>query len=176
MPEMSLKISRLTFKTGMLPGADGATGRHGTAFANNTRPEMPSPRPISRCAVILRTLSAIMLGLAISTAVLTFALRLVHCYRPDLFLLPLKSAMSLIFIGVAFACFQFAAPRTRNEVVLGLMVSVAFILWGTEQFLSDRSIVAFIDDIVVLFFVLDLSILIYGHLRPRRRPAGTELG
>jgi hypothetical protein len=55
------------------------------------------------------------------------------------------------------------------------MVAAAFILWGTEQLLSNQAVVSFINDIVVLLFVLDLSIVIYGHLKPDIHPLSKEL-
>src|SRR5262249_44722748 len=78
-------------------------------------------------------------------------------------------------VGVAFASLQFAYPRTRTQIVLGLAVALAFILWGTEQFLSNRGLVSFIDDVVVFLFVLDLSIVVYGHLRPGLPSAHSNL-
>ncbi len=55
------------------------------------------------------------------------------------------------------------------------MVAAAFILWGTEQFLSNQALISFIDDVVVLLFVTDLSIVIYGHLKPGVHPISKEL-
>jgi hypothetical protein len=128
-----------------------------------------------RVVVMLRIISAIAFGLAISTAILIVILHLIHCLQPNLVPRTLKSAVPLIFIGVAFASLQFILPRTRRQILLGLMVAAAFILWGTEQFLSNQAIVSFIDDIVVLLFVLDLSIVIYGHLKPGGHSVGKEL-
>jgi hypothetical protein len=36
-------------------------------------------------------------------------------------------------------------------------------------------VVSFIDDMVVLLFVIDLSIVIYGRLKPGVHPVGEEL-
>ena len=116
-----------------------------------------------------------MLVLAFSTAILTVVLRLVHYFRPALFPWPVKSAVPLILIGIAFACLQFAAKRTRSQMALGFIVSTAFVLWGVEQFLTNVFIVSLIDDIVVFLFVFDLSVVIYGHLKPQNRPVGMEL-
>lgn len=66
---------------------------------------------------------------------------------------------------------QFAVPRTRSQVVLGLMVSAAFILWGIEQYVADRGLASFIDDIVVFLFVLDVSLVIRGQLKRDDRTA-----
>ncbi|HUD46700.1 MAG TPA: hypothetical protein VMR33_07710 [Candidatus Baltobacteraceae bacterium] len=128
-----------------------------------------------RGSVALRVISSIAVGLAIFSAISIVALRLIHCVRPNLLPWTLKSAIPLILIGVAFACLQFILPRTRRQILLGLMVAVAFILWGTEQFLSNQTIASFIDDLVVLLFVIDLSIVIYGHLKPGVHPVGKDL-
>jgi hypothetical protein len=128
-----------------------------------------------RAAGAPRAISAIALGLAICSAAIVVTLRLIRCFQPDLLRWTLKSAIPLMLIGIAFASLQFALPRTRAQMLLGLMVAAAFILWGTEQFLSNPAIVAFIDDIVVLLFVLDLSIVIYGHLKPGMHPVSKEL-
>jgi hypothetical protein len=129
----------------------------------------------SRGTVVLRVISATAFGLAISTAVLIVILDLIHCLKPSLVPQTLKSAVPLILIGIAFASLQFVSRRTARQIFLGLMVAVAFILWGTEQFLSNQAIASFIDDVVVLLFVSDLSIVIYGHLKSGVHPAGKEL-
>jgi hypothetical protein len=126
-------------------------------------------------AEVLRIVSAMALGLAVVAAVGIVTLRLIHYFQPTLLPWALKSAVPLILIGVAFASLQFVLPRTRRQILLGLMVALAFILWGTEQFLSNPAIASVIDDIVVLLFVLDLSIVIYGHLKPGAHPVGREL-
>jgi hypothetical protein len=128
-----------------------------------------------RAALAPRVICAIALGLAICSVVIVVTVRLIRCFQPDLLPWTLKSAIPLILIGIAFASLQFALPRTHAQILLGLMVSAAFILWGAEQFLSNPAIVAFIDDIVVLLFVMDLSIVIYGHLKPGVHPVSKEL-
>jgi hypothetical protein len=128
-----------------------------------------------RAAVMLRVISALALALAVFAAIVLVTLRLIHCFQPDLLTWPVKSAIPLILIGIAFATLQFVLPRTRAQIGLGLSVAAAFILWGTEQFLSNPAIASFIDDIVVLLFVLDLSIVIYGHLKPSAHPISKEL-
>jgi hypothetical protein len=129
----------------------------------------------NRCAVVLRVISAIALGLAVVAAIGVVSIRLIHWFQPNFLPWTLKSAIPLILIGVAFASLQLILPRTPLQILFGLMVAVAFILWGTEQFLSNQAIVAFIDDLVVLLFVLDLSIVIYGHLKSGVHTVGKEL-
>jgi hypothetical protein len=115
--------------------------------------------------LILKTTSAITLCLALLTAVVVVSLRLIHCFQPNVFSLPLKSGIPLILIGLSFSSLQFAVRRTHFQRILGLSVSVAFILWGSEQFLPNQAMVSFIDDVVVFLFVLDLGIVICGLLK-----------
>jgi len=135
-----------------------------------SRPSTPG-----RAFVVARVISAFALGCAIFGALSIVILRLVHCFQPRLLPWTLKSAYPLILIGVAFASLQFMAPRAPRQILLGLMVAVAFILWGTEQFLANRAVAAFMDDIVVFLFVLDLSIVVYGHLKSGAHSRGKEL-
>ncbi len=112
-----------------------------------------------------RILSIIFLILASGAALLLITVRFVNYFRPDLFTWTLKSAIPLILAGASFACLQFAVPRTRPQIVLGLSASSAFILWGIEQFVTNRLLASCIDDLVVFLFVLDLSLVVYGQIR-----------
>lgn len=120
---------------------------------------------VGRAAVVPRVISATAVILAILTACFLIALRLIHCIQPNLLAWTFRSAIPLILIGIAFASFQFAVPRSRTQILLGLGVAAAFILWGLEQFLPNPAVVAVIDDLVVFLFVLDLGIVICGSLR-----------
>lgn len=120
-------------------------------------------------------MSGIALGLAFASGTVLLVLRAIHSLRPDVLQWNFKSAIPLILIGVAFACLQFAMSRTRMQRLLGLMVALAFVLWDTEQFLSNQAIVSFIDDVVVCLFVLDLGLVTYGHLKPCTPPVGENL-
>lgn len=126
-------------------------------------------------AVVLRTISAVALGVALATGLIVVGLHIFHCFEPHVYPWTLKSAVPLISIGVAFACLQFVVARNHTQIFLGLLVAAAFILWGTEQFLSDPAVVSFIDDVVVFLFVLDLGIVIYGHLKPGIHADTSEL-
>jgi len=128
-----------------------------------------------RFVAVMRVVCAVAFGLAISTAIIIVLLDLIWCLQPRLVSWTLKSADPLILIGIAFASLQFALPRTRTQRLLGFMVAAAFILWGAEQFLPSKALVSFIDDVVVLLFVTDISIVIYGHLKPGAHLTGKEL-
>jgi hypothetical protein len=90
---------------------------------------------------------------------------MVHTWQATMLAVPLKSGVPLILIGVSFGFIQFAFPRTVGQRLLGLSVGTAFILWGAEQYISDPGVVAFMDDVVMFLFVLDLGLVIAGLLR-----------
>ena len=121
--------------------------------------------PPNRRQRLLRAFSLAAFRLAFASAFLVVALHCVHFFRGDLIPWNLKSAIPLILAGTAFACLQFALPRTRTQIGLGLLVATAFILWGIEQFVSNHAVAAWIDDIVVFLFVLDLCLVIRGQLK-----------
>ena len=120
-------------------------------------------RHLARAAGALRVLSGVALVFAFATAAGILVLDGCRVVRPDL---PwrIKSALPLIGIGVSYALLQFTVPRTRTEFCLSLAVSLAFILWGAEQFMHTAWIISLVDDVVVFLFVLDLGIVIRGHL------------
>jgi hypothetical protein len=74
-------------------------------------------------------------------------------------------------IGFSFASIQFTERRTVSQLILGLCVSVAFIIWGIEQFMPNQAVVSSLDDMVVFLFVLDLAIVINRLLKeaPRKK-------
>jgi hypothetical protein len=119
----------------------------------------------------LRVLSALALVFAIATAGAVIVLDAIHWIRPDV---PwrVKSALPLIGIGASYALLQFTLPRTLAEFCLSLAVSVAFILWGAEQFFPGWRFVQLMDDVVVFLFVMDLGIVIRRHLRRSLRGGG----
>jgi hypothetical protein len=115
-------------------------------------------------AGVLRVLSCVALVFAFATAAGILCLDALHWIRPEISW-RLKSAVPLIGIGVSYALLQFTLPRTLTEFVLSLAVSLAFIMWGAEQFVPAPWIALLMDDCVVFLFVLDLGIVIRGQLR-----------
>lgn len=123
---------------------------------------MVRPGPIT---VLFRALSGVIFALALLDATIVLILDIVHVFWPTLLDWQIKGGFSLILIGSAFLLLQLTLLRTPKNLLLGISVSVAFILWGTEQFLQNRLLVSLIDDLVVFLFVLDLSIVIRGYLK-----------
>jgi len=126
----------------------------------------PRRRPLHETPIasVLRILSGAALLCACGSALGVILLDAVHWLQQDISW-KVKSALPLIGIGVSYALLQFTLPRTRTEFLLSLAVSLAFILWGLEQFIPTPRIASQIDDIVVFLFVVDLAIVIWGRLK-----------
>jgi len=118
-------------------------------------------------AAALRIMSALVLGAAFASAAGILVLDALQWIRPDLSW-KVKSAIPLICIGVSYALLQFTLPRTLTEFCLSLAVSLAFVLWGAEQFIPVPGIASRVDDVVVFLFVLDLGIVIRRRLMQTR--------
>jgi len=74
------------------------------------------------------------------------------------------TAWPLMGIGLSYLCLQFSARRTRGELAQGLLLGLAFLLWGGEQLLPPTPLVTVMDGAVVTIFVVDLSFIIAEHL------------
>jgi len=116
---------------------------------------------------ILRAMSGIAFCLALASALVVLALDSFHFLAPDFLPWRLKSAFPLMFIGISYGCLQFTLLRSAKEFALSMAVSVAFILWGVEQFVQDAAVALLIDDVVMFLFVLDLGVVIRGHLKQK---------
>ncbi|HEY0793717.1 MAG TPA: ATP-binding protein [Chthoniobacterales bacterium] len=108
----------------------------------------------------LRAVSFGALWVAILTAsflIVRHALPLISASQPPV---ALKSAVPLIAIGIAYLTLILTLQRTPGQRLVGIFTGLAFVLWGSEQFLRDPALVSSIDDVVVFLFVVDLSIVI----------------
>jgi hypothetical protein len=88
----------------------------------------------------------------------------VHHLRPS----PVHThtgAFALLLIGLSYISLQLSVHRPWNELVQGLALGAAFVLWGGEQLLPPSSLVTLMDGMVVTIFVVDLSFIIRDHLR-----------
>ncbi len=77
------------------------------------------------------------------------------------------AAWPLIFIGLSYISLQFILPRGVLERVQGLLLGLAFVLWGVEQLMAASRLVTIMDASVVTIFVVDLSLIIFEHLQRR---------
>ncbi len=74
-------------------------------------------------------------------------------------------AIPLILIGLSYASFQFSTQRPHSERVKGLLLGLAFVLWGSEQLLPPSPWVTVMDSLVISIFVVDLALIIIEHLK-----------
>jgi hypothetical protein len=79
--------------------------------------------------------------------------------------------LSLILIGCSYVALQFTARRRPAEAIKDILLGIAFILWGSEEFLPPSPWVTVMDTAVVTIFVVDLSLVIAGRLKRREDDA-----
>lgn len=114
---------------------------------------------------MLRGLSVVALWVAILTAGLFMVchmLPLIIGSRPAI---SLKSGVPLCAVGISYICLILTLRRTPGQLLVGMLIGSAFVLWGWEQFLRDRAVISCVDDCVVFLFVVDLSIVIRQNFR-----------
>jgi hypothetical protein len=61
-------------------------------------------------------------------------------------------AMPLILIGLSYVSFQLSGRRALAERTKGLLLGLAFILWGSEQLLPPSAWVTAMDSLVIAHF------------------------
>ena len=107
------------------------------------------------------------MSLSLLGVILVFGLHLYYFLSntPDSARWQVKSAYPLMGIGLSYIMLMMTVSRTLPQRLLGFAVGSAFILWGTEQFLVSPALIAMMDDIVVLLFVFDLSLVVRENLR-----------
>jgi hypothetical protein len=74
-------------------------------------------------------------------------------------------ALALIFVGSSFICIQLSDGKRLKEVLQGLLLGLAFVLWGSEQFIPPGVAATAMDSVVIVIFVADLGLVIASHLK-----------
>ncbi len=77
------------------------------------------------------------------------------------------AAVPLMLIGASFVALQWSARGQPVKRLKGVMLGMAFVLWGGEQLLPPSSLVTVMDALVITIFVVDLSFIIETHLKHR---------
>ena len=90
-------------------------------------------------------------------------------FQPD-FIHASSGALALIFVGASFICLQLSAETRGWDVLKGLFVGLAFVLWGGELYLPPGPVVTAVDTAVVAIFVIDLGLVIKPSLRRKESP------
>jgi hypothetical protein len=122
---------------------------------------------------LLRTLSGVLFGLALIALAWLLLPDLWSGFRPSL-RHQQAGALALMFVGSSFCCMQFSAGGRRKEMLKGLLLGLAFVLWGGEQFLPAGAAVTAMDSLVIGIFVVDLGLVIAGHLETPPKVAPNE--
>jgi hypothetical protein len=73
-------------------------------------------------------------------------------------------ALALVFVGASFLCQQFSTGKRGKEALKGLLLGLAFVLWGGEQFMPPGAGVTAIDSAVIAIYVVELGLVIAGRL------------
>jgi hypothetical protein len=115
-------------------------------------------------AKMLRWLSTILFVLAL-VAMLTLlvsdiwnALTLTALHRR-------AGALSFMLIGASYVALQLSSRQPWSEKAKAMLLGVAFLFWGSVQFLSPSPWATAMDSAVVVIFVVDLSLIIMESLR-----------
>ena len=74
-------------------------------------------------------------------------------------------AYPLMLIGLAYIALQISTRRPLGDIVKGLLLGLAFVLWGGEQLLPSSTLVTIMDGAVITIFVVDMSLIIVEQLR-----------
>jgi hypothetical protein len=77
------------------------------------------------------------------------------------------AAFALIFVGSSFICLQLSAEGRWKEKLKGVLLGLAFVLWGGGHYLPPGAWVTAVDSAVISIFVLDLGWVIGGRLGRR---------
>lgn len=74
-------------------------------------------------------------------------------------------ALSFMLIGSSYVALQLSLRRPRIEKLKAILLGVAFLFWGSGQFLPPSPWATAMDAAVVVIFVVDLSLIIVESLK-----------
>jgi hypothetical protein len=74
------------------------------------------------------------------------------------------SALALMFVGASFVSVQLGSRLRGRNLLRDILLGLAFVLWGGEQFLPPDRIATAIDSVVIAIFVFDLGSAIRAGL------------
>jgi len=76
-------------------------------------------------------------------------------------------APPILFIGLAYICFQLSLVTPWSQKIKGILLGLAFTIWGSEQFLPTGCLMTILDDFAMSIFVVDLGLIIMGEYRKK---------
>src|SRR5689334_19673134 len=69
-------------------------------------------------------------------------------------------ALSFMLIGSSYVALQLGSRRPLPEKTKAILLGVAFLFWGSGQFIPPSPWATAMDTLVVVIFVVDLSLII----------------
>lgn len=72
------------------------------------------------------------------------------------------SAAPLLLVGVAFLTLQPMLRPRSSDLVKNVLLALTFLLWGGLQFLPQNSLSAWLGNLVIVLYVVDLAWVILG--------------
>jgi hypothetical protein len=72
------------------------------------------------------------------------------------------SAAPLLLVGVAFLALQPVLRPSRSELLKNMLLALTFLLWGGLQFLPQNSLSAWLGNLVIVLYVVDLAWVVLG--------------
>jgi hypothetical protein len=115
-------------------------------------------------ATFFRWLSTILFVSAIAAMVTLLVSDALNALTPTAFH-RCAGALAFMLIGSSYVALQISLRRPRSEKVKAILLGVAFLFWGSGQFLPPSLLATAMDSAVVVIFVVDLSLIIIEHLK-----------
>jgi hypothetical protein len=109
-------------------------------------------------AKALRRIGLVLLALSFATVGLLAVTDMAHGVRLTA-LHSLLGAIALIMVGSSYVSLQVISRRRRRDVAKGVILGIAFVLWGLEQLLPPNRWTAAMDTAVIMIFVIDLGLI-----------------
>lgn len=72
------------------------------------------------------------------------------------------SAAPLLLVGVAFLALQPVLRPRSSDLLKNVLLALTFLLWGGLQFLPQSSLSAWLGNLVIVLYVVDLAWVILG--------------
>jgi hypothetical protein len=133
-------------------------------FARNHsrhEPGMPSDMKL-----MFRNFSLLLLASALVSCLVVLISDAARGFSYDAHHLRLGS-LPFVFIGLAFICYQLSLCHSWRRRCKGLLLGLAFALWGSEQFIPPGPWLTALDNLVIAIFVIDLGLIVGGQMARR---------
>jgi hypothetical protein len=109
-------------------------------------------------------LSTIFFIMALAGIVVLIGTDILHHLRFSL-LHQRLDAWPLTMIGLSYIALNLAGNLSRADRIKGIIMGVAFLLWGGEQLIPPSRISTVMDEGAVTIFVVDVTFIIWSRIR-----------